>query len=290
VPDALAQLDVLERLLGIARPGALFPDIKRLGEWLALSRGGGKAAPKLELHPASGFPTARSLQRLLERQQVAKAWFDAHGAKPLKQAEQFNAALAAAELWTPAVEARVVSAEKGQSRLLVVHDRFSEATASPVRFTLQLTQKGARHLRVERGTRCTVTGPFALAVEQACDSTASAAALRIGALEDLTITEVVRGELGPCLTRVTPLSGPLGELARASGDDDGILNVLLERVGETVSDDFQADAWPEPDELGAQRAARSWHLARERKLVCTAALEPQLKALAKGTRMLVRSR
>jgi hypothetical protein len=290
VPDALAQLDVLERLLGIARPGALFPDIKRLLEWLKLSRGGGKAAPKLELHPASGFPTSRSLQRLLERQQVAKAWFEAHGAKPVKQAEQFNAALAAAELWTPGVEARVVSAEKGSSRLQVVHDRFCEASASPVRFTLQLTQKGTRHLRVERGERCTVTGPFALAVEQACDSTASAAALRIDALEDLTVTEVVRGELGPCFTKATQLSGPLGELARASGEAEGILSVLLERVGETVSEDFQADAWPEPDALGPQRQAKRWHLARERKLVCTPALEPQLKGLAKGTRMIVRGR
>ncbi len=47
MPDAVVALDVLANLLAIARPGALFPDVKRVGEWLSLSHGGGKAAPKL---------------------------------------------------------------------------------------------------------------------------------------------------------------------------------------------------------------------------------------------------
>jgi hypothetical protein len=288
VSDAAAHLDVLLRLLAVARPGALFPDLKRVSQWLSLSHGG-KAAPRLELHPVSGFPTLRALQRLIERQKLARAWFDAHGAKPPKHAGQFHAALAAAELWAPAVEARVVSSERGASRLQVIHDRFAE-NGNLVRFTVQLHQRGARHVHVERTGRCALSGPFALAVEHACDGSASAAALRLAALEDVTVTEAVRGELGPCFTKASSPGGPLTELVKEAGPSDGVLSLLLERVGETVTDDFIADAWPEPDGFGPHRSARQWRLARERKLVCTPALEAPLKTLAKGTRMLVRSR
>lgn len=286
--DATAHLDILSRLLAIARPGALFPDVKRVGEWLALSHGG-KAAPRLEVHAVSGFPTERALGRLLERQKLAKAWFEAHGAKPPKHAEQFHTALAAAELWSPGVLVRVVSAERGSSRLQVVHDRFA-ANGNLARFTVQLSQRGARHVHVERNGRCEVSGPFSLAVEQACDGSASAAAVRLAALEDVTVSEAVRGELGPCFTPTQAPGGPLAEVAKSAGQSDGVLSVLLERVGETVTDDFVADAWPEPDGFGAHRSARNWRLARERKLVCTPALEALLKTLAKGTRMLVRAR
>jgi hypothetical protein len=285
VSDPAAQLERIARLVGVARPGALFPDVRRVVEWLRLSSAGGKTAPKVDLHPVSGFPTKGSLDRLLERQNIARAWFEAHGAKATRQAEQFNAVLAAAELWTPGVEARVVSSERGASRLLVVHDRFHVKTGTLVRFTFQLAQKGTRHVRVERGERCEMTGPFTVAVEGACDADVSAAALRIDALEDLVVTEAVRGELGPCFRPEMP--GPFAELLR---EDGAILSVLLERTGVTVTADSVADAWPPEDALAGKRAAKGWRLARERKLVCTPALEPQLKALVKGSRMLVRSR
>ena len=50
----------VERLLATARPGALFPDVRRVNAWLSLSHGG-RATPKLELHALSGFPTARAI-------------------------------------------------------------------------------------------------------------------------------------------------------------------------------------------------------------------------------------
>jgi hypothetical protein len=290
VSDASAQLDLLTRLLGIARPGAVFPDVRRVSEWLVLSQLGGRTAPKVELHPVSGFPTASSLQRLLERQAVARAWFEAHGAHPQRHAEQFNSALAAADLWAPSVTARLVSADRGLSRLLVVHDRFCAATGTLVRFSLQLTQRGTGHVHLEPEQRCTLTPAFTLAVDEACDSSATLAALRVGALEDLTVTEAVRGELGPCFTPHGASSGSLGELARSGSADDGILSVLLERVGQTVTADFQADLWPEPDPHVQQRRGRGWQLARERKLACTVALEAPLKLLTKGTRIVVRCR
>jgi hypothetical protein len=135
-----------------------------------------------------------------------------------------------------------------------------------------------------------LSGPFALAVEQACDAGASAAALKLEALEGVTLIELVRGELGPCATRQLALPGPFGDVARTSAAGEGVLSMLLERLGQTVEQDFSNDAWGGPDPFAPQRAAKRWHLSAERKLVGTPGLEAALKNLAAGTRMLVRCR
>jgi len=196
VTDPRAHLRVLAQLLDVARLSAFFPDPRRVLEWVALL----EQSPKVELHPVSALPTKRLLMRLLQRQQLARAFFAAHRARPRRATDQFNVSLAAAELWVPRTEARVMTAERAASRLLVVHDRFDAKTGALLRFSVQVQQRGAKHVRVERGANCTCSGPFIEAVEQACDADATAAALRLDALEALQVVEVVRGELGPLFT------------------------------------------------------------------------------------------
>jgi len=279
--DARAHLELLVRLLAVARPGAHFPDVRGIREWFTMlaTPWTGRTAPKPDLDAGSGLPTERSLEQLHERQRLARAYFDAHRARPARTSDQFNAALAAAHLWSPGTHAKVITAGRTTSRVLVVHDRFS-AEGTLVRFSLQLSQAGARHLKVG-DTKCALTGPFELAVEKACSATATAAALQLQALEGLTVHEVVRGELGPC---VTEHAGELHHLPA------GVLSLLLERVGETVGADHCADAWPGEELHAEKRAARGWRRSRERRFACTPDRHAELHALAAKSRMLVRSR
>lgn len=282
----LDHLSLLSRLLEVARAGALFPDARRVMEWVAMLRTPwrGRTTPKLELDAASGFPTARSLQRLLERQRLARGFFAAHRTRPPRSSDQFNVALAAAELWAPGIEAKVMSAEKANSRLLVVHDRF-DAGGCLVRFSVQLQQRGAKHVKVQQGTACTCTSPFGNAVELACGGDATEAALKLSGLEGIEVHEVVRGELGPCVTAQAGAFEPL----KPRGED-GVLSLVLERVGADVTAEHCADAWLPADPHAEKRAARGWKRARERKLICTPSYEAALKPLGAGSRMLIRSR
>jgi hypothetical protein len=280
-------LGLLAGLLELARPGALFPDARRVREWVALVRTPwkGRTAPRIEVHATGGFPSPRSLERLLERQRLARAFFTAHRTRPARSSDQFNTALAAAELWSPGTEARVMAAERGASRLLVVHDRYDAATGVLSRFTVQVEQRGGKHLKLERGTTCSCSPAFVRAVEQACDDDATAAAVRLGALDGLTIYEVVKGELGPFASSV---SGAHPGVTVAG--DEAVLSLVLERVGATVSADHRADAWPPADPHVPGRATHDWHLSRERKLICTPGLEAALKPIAAAARMLLRCR
>jgi hypothetical protein len=287
VADPLAHLALLARLLDIARPSAHFPDARRVTEWVLLLQRPwtGRTTPKLELHPSGGFPTRRSLLRLLERRELARAFFAAHRTRPPRSSDQLNAALAASELWAPQTEAKLVAADGKSRTFLVVHDRFHATEGTLQRFTLQLVQRGKAHVRVERGTACSVTPAFVLAVDQACDADTTAAALRVEALEGVEVLEAVKGELGPC---VTAFAGALGRVAPDRGE--GVLSLLLERIGRSVGADHLADLWATPDPLAQARIARKWKLSRERRLVCTPGLEPTLQALAAARGMLVRSR
>lgn len=284
---APAHLALLLRLLDVARPAAHFPDARRVKEWLTLlcKPWTGRTTPKVELHPVSGFPTRRSLEHLRERQRVAREFFAAHRARPPKSSEQLNVALAAAELWSPGSEAKVMSAEKARSRLLITHDRFDERTGTLIRFSVQLEQQGARHVKVHGETACSCTPAFERAVEQACDGDATAAGARLGALEGLTVHEVVKGELGPFASHHGGAFTPV-----APREGEALLSLGLERVGASVSRDHLADAWPPADAHAAHRERLGWRRSRDRKLVCTAGLHAELERLAAGSRMLVRSR
>lgn len=287
----MTHLQLLRALLAVARAGALFPETRAVAEWLKLlaTPWRGKTQPKLELHPASGFPTRRSLARMLERQKLARAFFTAHRARPARESDQYNVALAAAELWRPGLETKVMSARGKATSVLAVLDAFEEKRGTLVRWSLQLTLQGRAHVRVEQGTRCAPTGPFIEAVTQACNADATAAAVRLSALDGVKVTEVVRGELGPVVTRAVG-DAPFGDVVRAGAADDAALSLLLERVGSTVSGDFCADAWASEDAFAAKRAPLGFHRSRERKLVCTPGLEAALRALGAGSRMPVRSR
>ena len=284
---ASGHLALLLQLLDTARPAAHFPDARRVKEWLALlSRPWtGRTTPKVELHPVSGFPTRRSLEQLLERQRVAREFFAAHRAQPPKSSDQLNVALAAAELWSPGTHARVMAAQKARSRLLLTHDRFDEKAGTLIRFSVQLEQQGARHVKLHGETACACTSAFERAVEQACDGDATTAGLRLAALEGLTVHEVVRGELGPFASAHAGAFTPV-----PARGDEGVLSLGLERVGSTVSRDHLADAWPPPDEHAERRGKLGWRRSRDRKLVCTAGLRAELERVATGSRMLVRSR
>lgn len=281
--DAAAHLGLLLRLLDAARPGAHFPDVRRVREWLHLLAKPfeGRTVPKLELHPVSGFPTERSLSRLLERQRIAKEFFAAHKTRPPRSSDQFNVALAACELWSPGTHANVMSADSG--RFVVVHDRFDDAGL--VRFTVQLEQqRAAKHVSFRNEAQVTCPPAFIRAVEQACDGDATTAGVRLVSLGGLTVHEVVRGELGPFASKHAGAFTPM-----QPGDGEALLSTALERVGSGVANDHLADAWPPADPHAETRRKLGWRRARDRKLACTAGIKAGLQELTKTARMMVRA-
>ncbi len=276
-------LELLLRLLDAARPGAHFPDVRRVREWLQLLAKPfeGRTVPKLELHPVSGFPTERSLTRLLERQRIAKEFFAAHKTRPPRSSDQFNVALAACELWAPGTHASVMSAEGG--RFVVVHDRFDDAGL--VRFTVQLEQeRAAKHVTFRNEAQVGCSPAFIRAVEQACDGDATTAGVRLASLGGLTVHEVVRGELGPFASKHAGAFTPVHP-----GEGEALLSTALERVGSGVAKDHLADAWPPADPHAGTRSKLGWRRARDRKLACTAGMTGEVQQLTKGARMIVRS-
>ncbi len=281
--DARSHLELLLQLIAVARPSVHFPDVRGVTEWVRVlaTAWASPTAPQPVVHSESGLPERGTLDLLHERQRLARAWFSTRGAQPDRSSEQFNAALAAAHLWSPGIRTAVMTADRARSRLLVTHDAFTDA-GTLVRFSVQLSQVGQRHVEVDRsGVRCAATGPFELAVEKACADSATAAAVQLAALEGLTVHEVVRGELGPF---VSEHAGRLHDLA------PGVLSLVVERVGEQVKAERCADAWPDADAHAERRAALGLKRSRERRLVCVPERLSQLEALAAEHRMLVRSR
>lgn len=295
VKPAPAQVDewssLFRALLAVARPGAQFPDAARWRDLAELvTRAGPKGRPQaVAVSTVSGLPTRGFLSRLQRLQFVAREFFKTHRARPTKEARAFYTALAAVEL--PPVSAtnvRLVSRGRAD-RFVVVHERLQPCA---VRFTIQLDQRGAKHVLLDRANLARPSEHFLEALTRACDGDAREALLSLGELDGLTVTEVIRGQLGPFVSAFardeTEAARDVAAL-RGIVDAHGgaVLSLALERAGVTVSqsrnlDPWLADAGPMP---------ANTHVAKERRLCCTPGLEAPLKALVKelGCPVLVRS-
>ena len=292
--SAAPYLKLLRSLLAVARPGSLFPDAAPLDHWLELlgrPNARGRHVP-FTVHAGSGLPARRSLERLTRTQHVARAVLREAGARVDRAARAFSSALAASDLPPlSAITARLVARARGAERFVVVHERFDVKTGCPVRYTAQLEQRKARHLSVERGEQARVSERFSRELAIACDDSAEDAWLSLTSMEGLTVSEVVRGQLGP-LTTALGGEAVFGPLVAQGG---GVLALLLERAGSSVATDHDGDPWKRLDSselAGRRREALGYRVSRERRLVCTPELEASVRRLvaATGRPLVVRSR
>lgn len=280
------RLASLLSLLELARLGAQFPDAAR---WRALvevlQRGGPRGRPMhITLSPVSGLISARSLLHLHRLQFVAREFFEKHRARPSKEARAFSMALAAVELPPlSATTARLVSTSKSVTRVQLVHEVLAHTA---VRFTLTLEQGARGPIKVGKDKLCTVSDALALTLKTVGAGTAGEAMVALSAKKDLTVIEVVRGELGPVVwggegARADPLRARLGALCRT--DADAVLSVTLQRLAADVAQNSTRDPW-----APAALPTPGFKLAHERRLFCPGALAEPLRALA-GKQVLVRS-
>ncbi len=128
----------------------------------------------------------------------------------------------------------------------------------------------------------------------------SLALIALRALDGLTITEVVRAQVGPLVTPLlppTPRAAADAKALRGALPDDGAVGVLslaLERAGESVTADSAQDPWTPLDtseEVASERASLGFHVSLERRLVCSPTVETSLRSLIATTsrRVLLRS-
>jgi len=296
-------LALLRGLLSVARPSSLFPDAAKLRDWLGLL---GRPLPRgarlvFLVHPGAGFPARSTLSRLLRLQFVARDFFTTQRLRPDPTAREFSQALAAASLPPiSSLEARLVSRARGADRFVLVYDRLDALTGCPVRFTLWLDQHRGKLLTLKRGDLAAASTRLVREVAFACEDTAELALTELRALDGLTVTEVVRGQLGPLVTPLLPAPPRAAADAKAlrgvlPGEGAvGVLSLALERAGESVTADSAQDPWTPLDtseEVAAERASLGIHVSLERRLVCSPALEPALRALIAATnrRVLLRS-
>lgn len=283
----------LLQLLDVARLGAQFPDAAR---WRGLLELLGRAGPRgrplaFARSPRTGLPTRRALAGLHRLQLVAREFLASHRHRPTPQARAFSLALAAIEL-PPLLSTSVRLVARGKpDRFVLVHERL-DATA--VRFTVQLGQRAGRHVLLGRDELARPGEPLERCLRSAGGGDARDVALALAGLPGLEVTEVVRGELGPFVSSrwPAPAEAPadvraLRAVLDAHPGEGAVLAVSLERLGGGVTAPSHRDPWAAPlPPLGALPGTR------ERRLFCTPALEPALRAatVATGQALLVRSR
>lgn len=279
----------------MARPGAAWPDPRRLDAHLALlgPTGSHGVNPGLELDPRSGLPTLRALLGVRADREVAQ---QGRGRRSPARAA-YDAALLAAELQPLSeVTVRLRRQERRQTLLEAVHDGIDPASGLPVRCTFRFAQQGAA--LVEEGAR--PTRQLTTLVERAAAADAEVGFVLLSGIGGVHVEEVVRGVLGPL-----HLAGvPAPELLAPLFDEvpgGMLLHLVLERASREVAVDSCRDPLAAPERLGLveearrtfdeRRAGLGFRVARERRLVCTPGLEAPLRArLARaGVALVVRS-
>lgn len=309
--DAAAQryATLAAGLLRVSRAGALFPDAAALATFVDfLARPSPKRGlVRVEVDPSTGLPPLRALRRLAMLRQVAVDWLQAHGARPTPLARAYYVVLAGTALPPPsAVWARLVTRERKGSRFLVVQDRYAGRAGGPSRVTVQLRDARGLHVELDRGDQARVLPPLVRALEAGAAQGAEELLLTLGTLEGVEVDEVVRTALGPLVggptapapdpaDRSAGLGAVLAAVAPAERAAEGALHLVLERAGRTVSQDRDADPWagsPPGAEALRRRQVLGYRVSRERRLVCTPALEAGLKAQVArlGAPVVVRSR
>jgi hypothetical protein len=293
---------ILLHLLRVARPGAHYPDARRLAAHVArLGPAGSHGVHRtLDVDPVSGLPTLRHLLRVHAEREVALAARAAGEPWPAARRAHY-AALAADEVVPPSrVDVRLRRREGRTSFLEVVHDRIDGASGCFVRFTVHLRQARSRVARVTEDDTTEPTERFVALMERHAGADAELALLLLSDVAGVRVEEVVRGQIGPLSfdgAEVPPLLAPvIGSVPGAF-----VLHLVLDRAGADVADDHCRDPLSRlyRDTLGgAARAAveekrrgLGYHVARDRRLVCTPGTEPALRAtLARaGAKVVVRS-
>ncbi len=257
-----------------------------------------KTSPEVSVHPPSGMPSAKFLEKLTALQQVAAKYLREHGAALGRGSPGWSAALASAQL-PPLVrtEARVVSTRGGTRRFLVVHERWLGSQGCATRFTFHLSDSSGRYAALDRAEQAQVKDPLRLALEVACRENAEQAYLHLGALKGVEVSEVVLGQLGPFeAPRLVPVEGgALGPFLLAQPGVTGVLHLVLERAAGDVASDRSLDPFVALD-LGAEasqrRAALGFRVSRERRLCCPPELHrPLQEHLATlGASLIIRSK
>jgi hypothetical protein len=291
VPAGAARLAQFLGLLDVARLGNQFPDsLKWRGLLELLGREGPKGRPLEVAHSAlSGLPTPQALAKLHKLQFVAKEFFKTVRKQPLAESRAFSMALAALEL-PPISRTHVQLVSKGKvSRFVVTHERLE---LNAVRFTLVIDQRSGGHVLLGKDQLARPSEKFAELLLRACDDSALAGYRVLSEVGGLEVVEVLRGQLGPFVSGLWPAPDDLPVDVKAlrsvvKASASAVLSVQLERLGADVARTSLQDPW-----VGDEPPAKGMQLARERRLFCTADVEPALKALVAktGKAVLIRSR
>ena len=290
---------VARHLLAVARPGAHYSDGRRLDAHLSFLVDAGQPPGTLDVDPRTGLPTLRQLLRVTADADLARRELADEPADSPRR--RYWEALAAAEVMRPStVDVRLRVRASGRVRLEVVHDRIDAASGLFLRYTALVEVRGTRQVAMSRDELPEPTQAFLNLMERNSGADAELALLLLSDLPGVTVEEVVRGQIGPLHFAGIDVPQLLTPVVR---DCPGafILHLALERAGIAVSEDrcrdplaslyrhrLSARARPAID---ARAAALGYHVAKERRLVCTPSAEPALRStLARaGARVVVRS-
>jgi hypothetical protein len=201
---------------------------------------------------------------------------------------------------TSSLEVRLRSVTRRSASFEVVHDRLDAATGCFVRYTVRLEQRGGGLIALRRGDLSEPTERFRTVAERYASADAEVTFLLFAELPDVTVSEVVRGQIGPFhFGGVT--APPVIEQALAEAPGGFVLHLPLERAARDVAEDRCRDPFTRlyRDALNedvratveTRRAALGYRVAKDRRLACTPALErPLIEALRReGARLVVRS-
>lgn len=297
-----AYLQILRGLLRVARPGAQFPDARRLDATLSFLGPAGSRGLEdgLDLDPASGLPTLRELLRVRADRDLAPAFLVEHGDRLPEKAAYYRSLLGAEVAAASALEVRLRSRGRGAARFEVVHDRLDLASGCLVRCAWRLEERGADHVGLARGDLSAPTARFRAAVERCAGADAELAFLLMSEQEGVSVEEVVRGQLGPLHFSGIEAPALVREVVEAV-PGAFVLHSTLERAAPDVAADRLRDPFGAlyREALGAdaraaveaRRAALGYRVAKERRLACTPEVEAALRAALSraGAPLLVRS-
>lgn len=291
---------MLQRLIEIARPGALYPDARRLTAHVGFLCPAGSEGINRELRidPGSGLPTVVQWLSVRAEREVARGR-DAAGLEG-PRARYAHALLASELLEASSVAARFRKRDGQHSLLEVRHDRIDAASGCPLRYTVEMTQRGRRPVALGDDDVPEPSRRFVHLMERHSGADAELALLLLSELPGARVEEVVRGQVGPLHfdgVAVPPLLAPLFEEVKGAF----VLHLAFERAGTAVA----ADSGRDPlaplyrDSLSPEarapieemRARLGYRVAKERRLVCTPSAEEPLKALLAraGLSLVVRS-
>jgi hypothetical protein len=293
----------LRRLRAVGRPGAQFPDARRVDAHLSFLGPAGSRGTSdgIDVDPETGMPALRELLRVRADRDLAERFLVEHGDTLPAKAAYYRALAAADVMPTTALDVRLRSAGKHRASFEVVHDRLDAAAGCFLRYTIHLEQRGETHVALRRGDLSAPTARFQALAMRYASADAEVAFLLFAELDDVRVTEVTRGQLGPLHFRGVPAPA-LVEEALAAAPDGFVLHLPLERAALDVAEDRCRDPFARmyrdalgPDARAAVEARRGrlgYRVAKDRRLACTPGLEaPLTAALGRaGARLVVRSR